>query len=53
MSSTPSAALPNNNSSTNNSTKKRPLEGSLKGDAVKRRNVFKHILDDPYTKVSW
>lgn len=46
--STASAASRNSDS-----TKKRPLEGTLKGDTLKRRNVFKHILDDPYVKVSW
>lgn len=33
--------------------KKRTIEGTLKGESQKRRNVQKHILDDPYTKTTW
>lgn len=34
-------------------TKKRALEGTLKGDDVKRRVVYKSLLEDPYTKAVW
>lgn len=39
--------------STQPSIKKRPLEGTLKGDSAKRRTVFKNVLEDPYTKAAW